>query len=218
MGARKHEPGDKAKKQLARLARFGVATLHEAMGQGGLMEAQICARQSGPAVAGRAITVSTAAGDNWALHIALERCAPGDLLVVAADPPDPFGYFGDLMATAAQARGCVGLVIDGGVRDIAALRQMRFAVWSRHICARGTAKRTPGRVNAEITCGGVRVRPGDIVVADEDGVVVVPTDEADAIHTRARARARMERRMRKALRAGQGTLSLLGLTDGDAAD
>lgn len=195
------------------LAALGVATVHEAMGCGdGLMDADLRPIQQGRTIAGRALTVSAPEGDNWALHIALARAAPGDVLVVAAEGGRPFGYFGDIMGTAAMARGCAGLVIAGGVRDTAQLRQMGFAVWSRHVAARGTVKARPGTVGDGVDCAGARVRPGDVIVADDDGVVVVPASEAAAILAAGRERLRREDAMRKAVLEGRTTLDLLGLS------
>jgi 4-hydroxy-4-methyl-2-oxoglutarate aldolase len=196
------------------LAGLGVATVLEAMGHpDALMDPAIRPVQQGRAAAGRALTVATPEGDNWALHVALARMQPGEMMVVAADGPRPAGYFGDIMATAARFRGAAGLVIDGGVRDTAELRRMDFAVWSRTVSPRGTVKARLGTVGSPIRCGGVAVRPGDVIVADDDGVVVVPSGDAAAVLSAARERARREDRMREALAAGQTTLALLGLGD-----
>jgi 4-hydroxy-4-methyl-2-oxoglutarate aldolase len=197
---------------IAALARLGVATVHEAMGrEGSLMDTGIRPLQQGQSIAGKALTVATPEGDNWALHVALARMQPGEMLVVTAEGPRPFGYFGEILATAVAARGGVGLVIDGGVRDTAIMRSMGFAVWSRHISVDGTVKQRPGQVGGSIRCGGVEVRSGDIVMADDDGVVVVPAAAAGTVLAAAERRAEGEVRLRAAVAAGATTLELLGL-------
>lgn len=200
---------------LAALADLGVATVHEAMGRaGGLMDADIRPGQQDRAIAGRAVTALAPEGDNWALHGALAIVEPGDVLVAAIQGVRPFGYFGDIMARAARVRGGVGLVIDGAVRDSAQMRAMGFPVWSRGVHARGTIKAHPGSVGVPVRCAGVWVAPGDIVVADDDGVVVVPRASAPEVLAAARQRVLREEAMRAALDQGQTTLQYLGLAGG----
>ncbi len=185
------------------LAAAGVATTHEAMGRIGLMQPYIRPINPGARIAGNAVTVLVHPGDNWMIHVAVEQCRPGDVLVVAVSAENHDGMFGDLLATSLKAHGVVGLVIDAGVRDIEDLRQMEFPVWSRSVSAKGTIKATLGMVNTPVVCAGAYVRGGDIVVADDDGVVVVPFRAADATITACRQRLAKEAKKRQRLANGE---------------
>jgi len=198
---------------VAELAKFGVATVHEAMGRVGLLAAYMRPIYPGARTCGTAITIFAHPGDNWMLHVAAELLQEGDVAVLGTSSENTDGMFGELLATSFRARGAIGLVIDAGCRDTGELREMKFPVWAKAVHAKGTVKATVGSVNMPIICAGMLVQPGDVVVGDDDGVVIVPKMQAAAVAAAAAAREAKEAATRKRLAAGELGLDLYGMRE-----
>jgi 4-hydroxy-4-methyl-2-oxoglutarate aldolase len=205
---------DRADSSLAvALGEAGSATVHEAIGRRGFVGPDIRPIQRGARIGGTAVTVSSHPGDNIMIHAAVETCHEGDVLVVTNTAPSTHGMFGDLLASSFMARGVSGLIIDAGVRDTADLREMGFPVWSRHVSCEGTVKSSPGSVNVPVVLGGVTIEPGDVVCADDDGVVIVGRGEAEWALEQSRARLSREATMRERLSSGELGVDIYGLRD-----